>query len=524
VEPVPAAHPAEAPTPAAHPAEAPTPAAHPAEAPTPAAHPAEAPTPAAHPEELPAAPGARPEERVAPAGAAEPETPVAPAEPGAPEPASPRTPEEASLLENTASKPSEELSPSEATTERAIADRGEGRPIDEPPFTIERDLPNGHKIKETPDGEFFERCTGCAVFDSDGRPRRMRTVTAEEPTPEHPEGWFEHPKTPAPEVERVPAGRRRPGAEPEPIPEPEPIVEERPAPREDIEEHIAEETASPELEPPTEVGEPPQEPLLPAEERALRAQEELPAELARRNIADDPMFEGMDPQTTQKVNTALKGDPIAKASARAQADALEWARGGSGGDPREFANRYEYARAVFDEAKAAATVRLKGTPNARANAAAAAELEITPQRLNQRVAADVEAVGGLPRAQRLQDIGVEISPEASPGQVADAVQKLDRFGFESEAAEAYHAVKHGRELPPELRTGQPVADYRAALTDTIRTGEVVLAQPMEGGSTMAVIRQTYGAGDTAVTMEALVFISPDGRVTVASYGSPKMKL
>jgi hypothetical protein len=52
----------------------------------------------------------------------------------------------------------------------------------------------------------------------------------------------------------------------------------------------------------------------------------------------------------------------------------------------------------------------------------------------------------------------------------------------------------------------------------------VLAQPMEGGSTMAVIRQTYGAGDTAVTMEALVFISPDGRVTVASYGSPKMKL
>jgi hypothetical protein len=245
-EPVAAAHPTE-PVPSAHPAE-PAPAAHPTE-PTPtAAHPSETPAPAAHPEELPAAPGARPEERIAPAGAAEPETPVAPAEAGAPEPAAPRTPEEASLLENTASKPSEELSPSEATTERAIADRGEGRPIDEPPFTIERDLPNGHKIKETSDGEFFERCSnGCAVFDSDGRPRRMRTVTAEEPTPEHPEGWFEQPEAPAPEVERVGPGRRT-GVEPEAsaTPEPlEPIAEhEAPTRFEDLPEHL-EETGAP---------------------------------------------------------------------------------------------------------------------------------------------------------------------------------------------------------------------------------------------------------------------------------------
>jgi hypothetical protein len=75
------------------------------------------------------------------------------------------------------------------------------------------------------------------------RPRRMRTVTAEEPTPEHPEGWFEHPETPAPEVERVGPGRRT-GVEPEAAATPEraePIVEpERPTRFEDLPEHLEE--------------------------------------------------------------------------------------------------------------------------------------------------------------------------------------------------------------------------------------------------------------------------------------------
>jgi hypothetical protein len=172
-EPVPGAHPTE-PVPAAAP-EAAVPATPEATAPVAEPVPTPEPPPAATPEPPP---GAEPSLEPTPSAAsAEPE-PVAPREPAGPgeptraEPGeAPVTPEENATLENTALKDGDELSPSEATTEREVANRTKGEPIDEPPFTIEHELPNGHKIKETPEGpagDLFERCSGCAIYDRDG--------------------------------------------------------------------------------------------------------------------------------------------------------------------------------------------------------------------------------------------------------------------------------------------------------------------------------------------------------------------
>jgi hypothetical protein len=536
---VPGAHPTAEPLPGAHPTAEPVPGARPTAEPTPTAHPSERPASAAAPEELPAAPGARPEERVAPAGAAEPETPIAATEPGAPEPGSARTPDEAALLENTASKPSDELTPTEATTERAIAERGEARPIDEPPFTIERDLPNGHKIKETPDGDLFARCSdGCVVFDADGNPRRMRTVTAGEPGTEFepgiefpPEGFIEHPATGTPEVETVP-GRRGPGAEPEPTPvaEPEPIVEpeplaptEEPAPRAEEPAPPTEEPRAPAEEPTARAEEPAATPeptpeQRAAAEKAAKTQAELEAELGRRGLVDDPMFAGMDPQTQGKVNTAMKGDPIAKAGEPVQRATQEWARDGAGGNPREFANRYEYAREVFNEANTAARESMpKGTP--KADVARAAAADITPEVLEARLAADIETVRSLGPGEN-----IEVPPGTTPEQIGDAVQGLDRLAFESDTAAAYHAQKHSAEVPPmDGATGDPVVDYMNAARDTIQTGRVAATKTMPNGNTMVEIRQTYGTPPVQTEMHAIIYVEPGGKVTLATYKSVPVK-
>ena len=80
------------------------------------------------------------------------------------------TPEEKAFLEDTANKAGDALSPEEVVREREIADRGQGNAIDDPPFTVDRKLPNGHDYKETPEGDLSERCSpNCELFDKNGK-------------------------------------------------------------------------------------------------------------------------------------------------------------------------------------------------------------------------------------------------------------------------------------------------------------------------------------------------------------------
>lgn len=158
------------------------------------------PTRAGGPEPVPTAeaPSARPAETGPDGAALAPEGRASPppeAVPTAPEPARPATPEEAATLETTAGKNAEDLTPGEVRAERDVAARSEPEVINEPPFTTRRELPNGHEIKETPDGNLIERCSpNCALFDSRGNPVMRGGASA------GPEGVVAHEAGAAPEV------------------------------------------------------------------------------------------------------------------------------------------------------------------------------------------------------------------------------------------------------------------------------------------------------------------------------------
>jgi len=49
------------------------------------------------------------------------------------------------------------------------------------------------------------------------------------------------------------------------------------------------------------------------------------------------------------------------------------------------------------------------------------------------------------------------------------------------------------------------------------TGEVVKAERQPNGSTLVIIQKTYGGK----VLEAILYIKPDGKVTLASYGKAK---
>jgi hypothetical protein len=107
-------------------------------------------------------------------------------------------------------------------------------------------------------------------------------------------------------------------------------------------------------------------------------------------------------------------------------------------------------------------------------------------------------------------------------EIARQVQGLERVAFESPTAEVSQARKHQAEVPDELKHSQdPVLDYAPAAHDTIHTGTVVDAVRV-GDSIRVVIRKDYG-DTTKVTMEAIIYVTPDGTVTLETYGTRKFK-
>ncbi len=176
-------------------------------------------------------------------------------------------------------------------------------------------------------------------------------------------------------------------------------------------------------------------------------------------------------------------------------------------------------RAKFSHVRSDAEDRLFGQPNSKKRAIAEAIEATEPDRLTADFATDIETVRGLRPGENL----AELSPKASPKAIADGVQGLEHISFETETAAAYHAHKHGGELPPTLKSsGDPVTDYMAAAQDTIQTGRVTKAELTETGATRVVIRRDYNQPDGGKTgMEAIVYVSSDGRVTLATYGAER---
>jgi len=235
------------------------------------------------------------------------------------------------------------------------------------------------------------------------------------------------------------------------------------------------------------------------------------------------MFKNMDAQTRQKVNTALSQDPIAKAGPEIQKAAQDWALEGANGNPREFANRYEYARAKFSEARTQAADEFAGTDNAKVKIAKAAGDKITPEKLSEALAADNATAERLGKGQNLG--AGELPENPTPQDIAQAVQKLDRVSYESDTAESYHAVKHQNELPSPSKSTNPVENFDDYAMDTIKHGTIVdTARPQAGSSTRVIIQKTYPSsepGGEPSVMEAIIYVDPNGTVTLASFGRAK---
>ena len=104
-----------------------------------------------------------------------------------------------------------------------------------------------------------------------------------------------------------------------------------------------------------------------------------------------------------------------------------------------------------------------------------------------------------------------------------AIRNLEDIGFESPAAAVYHARKHGGELPISYMTGNVIDDYTTAARYVIRTGEYTLDKNAETSSIRAIVRKDFVKEEKKVLLEAIVYTTNEGRVTLATFGEGKTK-
>jgi hypothetical protein len=106
-------------------------------------------------------------------------------------------------------------------------------------------------------------------------------------------------------------------------------------------------------------------------------------------------------------------------------------------------------------------------------------------------------------------------------EVAGVVQGLEHVAFRSPGAEIYNVREHQAEVPVRLQNpDDPVGAYVAAANDTIHTGRVVAAGRAASGSIRVRIHKDYGNDHV---MEAIIYVNPDGTVTLATYGTATLR-
>jgi putative RNase toxin 3 of polymorphic toxin system/uncharacterized protein DUF4157 len=111
---------------------------------------------------------------------------------------------------------------------------------------------------------------------------------------------------------------------------------------------------------------------------------------------------------------------------------------------------------------------------------------------------------------------------------ADAIARVKavpEVKFASETAGSYHVEKHGvvgKELPPSELAGDKVAGFLASANKTVREGAAVVKVNQDGSRTLIFTRVTPKEDGLVYTLTAMVNVSDDGKVLLATYmGSKK---
>ena len=237
----------------------------------------------------------------------------------------------------------------------------------------------------------------------------------------------------------------------------------------------------------------------------------------------------MDDLVAKKVTTALSSDPMMPSKSTPEIDAArgraeQWALAGANGDASEFTNRYEYAKAKFDNAAKTKKAALlpnevpKGMQDKTYTQTSVAP-DLTAHALQTSLERDFASIQKLPSGNNHVERVSSDTPEA----VAAKVQHLDRIDYQSPTAEAYHAEKHARELKDivGLPEHDQIARFAEATRLTLRDGNVFSVGVEANGSVKVVIRHQFASIKKPIELEVIAYVQPDGRVVIATFGASK---
>ncbi|MDY6784630.1 MAG: peptidoglycan-binding protein, partial [Cyanobacteriota bacterium] len=112
----------------------------------------------------------------------------------------------------------------------------------------------------------------------------------------------------------------------------------------------------------------------------------------------------------------------------------------------------------------------------------------------------------------------QIEPDLADGELVTAIQALDDVRFTSESSAVYHAHKHYNELPQSERTGtSEIENYLESANRTIREGAATVNLSQTGSRSVTVVKTVVGDDGRPVNLTAILYVSPDGNVVLASY-------
>ncbi|WP_067819057.1 hypothetical protein [Nocardia inohanensis] len=189
---------------------------------------------------------------------------------------------------------------------------------------------------------------------------------------------------------------------------------------------------------------------------------------------------------------------------------------GGRGNPWKFANAFEYMKSVFGDFKETVDYSQKRNGENNQGYAARIFLEEKLSGVQSQLYHDMEQV----RASGQQ--AQKIDPATPDGQLPDAVSKIDNLGFGDEVGAAYHVLKHLDELPSsEFRGKSNIETYQDSAAETVRSGSLELLREGPGGVKDLIYHRSIPTNEGAIVLEAIVKVSTDGTVRIASYGTPK---
>lgn len=258
----------------------------------------------------------------------------------------------------------------------------------------------------------------------------------------------------------------------------------------------------------------------------LARAEKLEESLRRAGLSDEQIAQlrGDNPRdghAWQRAAKAVGQEFSAKVADKMHPAATKFALEGAS-NPKEFAYRYEYYHALFDEEvanlrNAPETPEQPRIPKKRVPVVAADNL------LQRDVFAQLEA--DLEEVRNNRSGTASIDPKTPDTEIDQAVrERAGEISMGNELSAAYHVRKHYREIPQIEQTGNPVADYHNSAERTIREGELTDRIKRDGGGEILNYRrevvETDGTGAERVRiLRAVVVVAPNGDLIMPTYGA-----